>query len=132
MPLLLLSLQMLILIAFIAAGLITAAGAIIGSTAEAIPKSLRILFTSCIFITLFASIWSTYFYIYAPNENTSIHGWPVPTVIFRRDATDGQWKDYIGITLILALPMNWVLLSLPHSIAAITLFIRNKVKGPNK
>jgi hypothetical protein len=51
----------------------------------------------------------TFYYTYCPNSNTRICGWPVPVVIFHRDAPGGQWLDYVGPTTVLAMPINLVL-----------------------
>jgi hypothetical protein len=52
----------------------------------------------------------TFHYSYFSNVNTRCHGWPVPIVIFQRAASGEPWMDYVGPSVILAFPMNLVLL----------------------
>jgi len=52
----------------------------------------------------------TFHYVYSPRENTRIHGWPVPYIIFQRSTPDGPWLDFVGPTTILGFPINLVLL----------------------
>ena len=51
----------------------------------------------------------TFHYVYSPNANTRIHGWPVPYIVFQRDAPGEPWLDFVGPTLLLAFPINLVL-----------------------
>jgi len=44
------------------------------------------------------------------NENTFAYGWPVPTVVFQRDSPEGPWLDFIGWTMFLAYPLNYLAL----------------------
>ncbi|OHB67355.1 MAG: hypothetical protein A2V70_11515 [Planctomycetes bacterium RBG_13_63_9] len=61
-------------------------------------------------IVVAVSYLLTFHFVYSANANTRVHGWPVPVVIFQRDAPDGPWWDYVGPTTVLAFPMNLVLL----------------------
>jgi hypothetical protein len=67
-----------------------------------------------------AAIVSTYNYDYFPNANTHIFGWPIPVVIFQRDSATGPWMDFIGPTVVLGLPMNFILFMLVPAIAFLT------------
>lgn len=51
----------------------------------------------------------TYHYVYAPDENTYVHGWPTPVVVFHRDAPSEPWLDYPCFTILFGLPMNLAL-----------------------
>ena len=51
----------------------------------------------------------TFHYVYSPNMNTQVHGWPVPVVVLQRDAPGEPWLDFVGPTTILGLPINLVL-----------------------
>lgn len=57
------------------------------------------------------SYHSTFHFEHWPNENTRIVGVPVPQVVFQRDTPEGAWRDYVGPTLILAWPMNFIVFS---------------------
>lgn len=43
------------------------------------------------------------------NENTFAYGWPIPRVVFQRSAPGERWDDFVGPTLFLAYPMNYIL-----------------------
>jgi hypothetical protein len=65
------------------------------------------------------------------NENTVAHGYPIPIVIFQRDAPGGPWLDYVGPTTILAYPINYIAyIILPVLVLLITTIIisRRKIK----
>lgn len=53
----------------------------------------------------------TFHFVYMTNENTRVHGWPVPVVIFQRATPEGPWLDYVGATTMLGFPVNLVLLT---------------------
>lgn len=67
-------------------------------------------------LALVAAWWSTFRYVYFADANTRLHGWPVPCIVFQRDTTDGPWRDYVGPTVLFALPMNFSLYFLPFAI----------------
>lgn len=52
----------------------------------------------------------TYHYVYLPDSNTRVLGWPVPWAVLQRDAPGEPWLDFVGPTVVLALPLNIVLL----------------------
>ena len=72
--------------------------------------------------------YMTYRYKYMPHEDKKIHGWPVPSLIFQRSASDGRWLDYVGPNVILAYPINYIFyLSIPTLLLTIYTLISNKL-----
>lgn len=66
-----------------------------------------------VFIALAAGVaciayWTTFRYVYFSNDNTRVHGWPVPIVVFQRADSDSPWLDYIGFTTVMGYSMNFV------------------------
>lgn len=43
------------------------------------------------------------------DENTYAYGWPVPRVVFQRESPEHQYLDYVGWTIILAYPLNYLI-----------------------
>ena len=64
--------------------------------------------------------WATYDYDYYQDSNTHVHGWPVPTIIFQRDNAASPWLDFVGPTMVLGLPMNFILFMLVPSLICLT------------
>ena len=87
----------------------------------------RWLRSSYVVITLLAFVAAfvvTSFFSYYANPNTHVFGWPVPRVIFQRDTPTSPWLDYVGPTILLAYPMNFVIyLSIP-SVVFVVLAMR--------
>lgn len=52
------------------------------------------------------AFYTTFNYVYWSNKYTQHHGWPVPTVIFQEDKETGVVRDFVGLTTILAFPLN--------------------------
>lgn len=78
------------------------------------------------------SYHSTFHFEHWPNENTRFFGWPIPRGVLQRDTPDGPWLDYVGPTLILAWPMNFILFSFLPSFLLLAFTWRwrgNKVAG---
>lgn len=90
------------------------------------------LYLAAIAAAAAGSIWSTFFYVYARNENTRVHGWPVPTIIFQRDTPESEWLDFIGPTLILGLPMNFVAFLFLPSVTTIVVARRRRRSVPRE
>jgi hypothetical protein len=63
-------------------------------------------------IVAVVAYWTTNHYDYFPNANTHVHGWPVPVVVFQRDNATSPWLDYVGLTTLLGLPMNFIIFML--------------------
>jgi hypothetical protein len=72
-----------------------------------------------------AFLFTSYFSYYA-NPNTHVFGWPVPRVIFQRDTPTSPWLDYVGPTILLAYPMNFVVYMSIPSLALIILAVRRR------
>jgi len=51
----------------------------------------------------------TFYYIYYPDTNTRVHGWPIPVVIFQRSAPGERWLDFVGWTTVFGFPLNLIL-----------------------
>lgn len=109
------------LLALAIAGLATAIGS----------KHLTTWLRSIYFVSLAAVLgigaWSTYGYDYFPNTNTHFHGWPIPYVVFQRETSESEWRDFVGPTTLLAMPLNWIIfLATPSLAILITNQIRKK------
>lgn len=85
-----------------------------------------------VILALAAAIAMTGFFSYYSNPNTHIFGWPIPRVIFQRDTPDSPWLDYVGPTIVLAYPMNFVLFLFVPSVVFILLSRRRKHEIPNE
>jgi hypothetical protein len=111
--------------------LVLLALAIAGFVTGIAGKHLTTWSRSIYFLSVVAAIgigaWSTYGYDYFPNPNTHFHGWPIPYVVFQRDNPESEWRDFVGPTTLLAMPLNWlVFLALPSLAILITNQIRKK------
>jgi hypothetical protein len=73
-----------------------------------------------------AAFLVTSFFSYYSNPNTHIFGWPVPRVIFQRDTPTSPWLDYVGPTILLAYPMNFVVYMCIPSVAFLILAMRRR------
>ena len=60
-------------------------------------------------LALATTVGMTGFFSYYSNPNTHVFGWPIPRVIFQRDTPTSPWLDFIGPTIVLAYPMNFIL-----------------------
>ena len=88
-------------------------------------RSSYFIITLLAFVAAFAV---TSFFSYYSNPNTHIFGWPVPRVIFQRDTPTSPWLDYVGPTILLAYPMNFVVYMSIPSVAFIILAMRRRRK----
>jgi hypothetical protein len=79
-----------------------------------------------VLLTLLAAFLVTSFFSYYSDPNTHIFGWPVPRVIFQRDTPTSPWLDYVGPTIVLAYPMNFITYMFVPSVAFIILSIRRR------
>ena len=73
-----------------------------------------------------AAFWMTLCFSYFHNPNTQFFGWPIPRVVFQRDTPTGPWLDYIGPTIVLAYPMNFVLFMFFPSVVFLVLALRRR------
>ena len=62
-----------------------------------------------VILALVATVLMTGYFSYYSNPNTHVFGWPIPQVVFQRDNADSPWLDYVGPTVVLAYPMNFVI-----------------------
>ena|ERR1039457_6372688 len=70
---------------------------------------------------------TTFHYVYSPNENTRVYGWPVPRVVFQRDGPNAPWLDFVGPTIALAYPINLILyLCLPSLLMFLVVFWKGR------
>jgi hypothetical protein len=69
---------------------------------------LRAAFVAVLLAGIGAAWFSTYRVEYFANADTRVHGWPIPCVVFQRDTPDGPFWDYVGPTVFLAWPMNFL------------------------
>jgi hypothetical protein len=74
-----------------------------------------------------AAAWTTFQYVYFPNENTRICGWPVPMVIFLRETPDSHCDDFVGPTTVLGYPINVAIFMLiPSAVFLACSYWRNR------
>ena len=85
-----------------------------------------------VILTLVATVGMTGFFSYYPNPNTHFFGWPIPRVVFQRDTPDSPWLDFVGPTIVLAYPMNFVLFLFVPSVVFILLSRRRKHETRNE
>ena len=103
--------------------------AIAGFVTGVAGKHLTTWSRSIYFVSVAAAIgigaWSTYGYDYFPNPNTHFHGWPIPYVVFQRDNSESEWRDFVGPTTLLAMPLNWLIFLTVPSLA---ILIMNQIR----
>ncbi len=92
-------------------------------------KWLSISYFLVVLLAFIATIVTTAFYSYYSNPNTRVFGWPIPRVVFQRDTPASPWLDYVGPTIVLAYPINFVLYMFIPSVAAIVLILRCRGYG---
>lgn len=85
---------------------IWAAGAVVSGSATS--RRLRSPYAVAALVALAAAVATTGFLSYYSNSNTHVYGWPIPRVIFQRDTATSPWLDYVGPTMVLAYPMNFI------------------------
>lgn len=119
---------LLVILILLTAVVLVVAGFVVATTSHDIPRSVSVTFFIIAASAIGGGIWSTYYYDYFPNENTHMHGWPVPYVVFQRDNSDSQWLDFVGPTTLLALPLNWLLFLLPPSFSILIFNVIKKRK----
>jgi hypothetical protein len=91
-------------------------------------KVLRGIIISVLIAAIPLSIFLTHMRVQW-NENTFAYGWPVPRVVFQRDAPDGPWLDFIGWTMFLAYPLNYLaLVSIPALLSMVVLGFRKHMQ----
>jgi hypothetical protein len=79
-----------------------------------------------------ATIVTTGYFSYYSNPNTHVFGWPIPRVIFQRDTPDSPWLDYVGPTVALAYPMNFILYMFIPSVIFVLLSRRRRHEARNE
>jgi hypothetical protein len=88
-----------------------------------------------VMLAFIAAFLVTSFFSYYSNPNTHVFGWPIPRVIFQRDTPTSPWLDYVGPTIVLAYPMNFILYMFIPSVAAIIFILlwrrRDRRQRPN-
>jgi len=82
---------------------------------------LQSSYYATVFLTFLAAMLATLFISYYDNPNTRVFGWPIPRVVFQRETPTSPWLDYIGPTIVLAYPMNFVLYLLIPSVVFLIL-----------
>jgi len=103
-------------------------GFAIAATGSHLPRIASVLYFISFAVAIGGGIWSTYYYDYFSNPNTHYHGWPIPHVVFQRDNTESEWRDYVGPTIFLALPINWILFLFPPSVVIVATYLIRKKK----
>jgi hypothetical protein len=104
---------------------IWAAGVVVSSSATS--RGLGSPYGAVALLALAATLATTGFLSYFSNPNTHVYGWPIPRVIFQRDTSDSPWLDYVGPTVVLAYPMNFVVyMFLPSLVFISIVLLRRK------
>ena len=90
-------------------------------------KRLKGIYIAILVICMVVAFVTTFLYVHSPNENTRVHGWPVPLVIFQRDGPNAPWLDFVGPTPALAYPINLILyLCLPSFLILVVAFCKGR------
>ncbi len=90
---------------------------------------LRVSYWLVIVLALAGTIVMTGYFSYYADSNTRVFGWPIPRVIFQRDTPDAPWLDYIGPTIVLAYPLNFLLYIFFPSMVAVLLSRKRKYRN---
>ena len=93
--------------------------------------AVRWAYVGVAIIVTIATCWMTFWYDYFPNENTQVWGWPVPVVIFQRVDAESPWLDFVGPTVVLGLPMNFILFMFVPALAFLCIAHARR-RGPEK
>jgi hypothetical protein len=74
-----------------------------------------LFYRTSVVITTIAALpithYFTNYFVYFANPNTQIYGWPIPKVVFQRSSPTGPWLDFLGPTVFLAFPLNFIVFS---------------------
>jgi len=76
---------------------------------SAASRGLKSVYGVVALVAAVVTMTTTGFFSYFSNPNTHIYGWPIPRVVFQRDDATSPWLDYVGPTIVLAFPMNFIL-----------------------
>lgn len=87
---------------------------------------IRSSYGLALLLAVAATVGMTGFFSYYPDPNTHIFGWPIPRVVFQRHTADSPWLDFVGPTLVLAYPMNFVLYIFVPSVVFLLVARRQK------
>jgi hypothetical protein len=79
-----------------------------------------------VFLAVSATVGMTGFFSYYPNPNAHVFGWPIARVVFQRNTAGSPWLDFVGPTLVLAYPMNFVLYMFVPSVIFLLVARRQK------
>ena len=93
---------------------------------------LRLWYFVIALLALVGALLMTSFFSYYANPNTHVFGWPVPRVIFQRDTATSPWLDYVGATIVLAYPLNFILyMFFPSAVFSLLVLRRRKHNKSN-
>jgi hypothetical protein len=92
---------------------------------------LRFSYWLVTLLVLVATVAMTGFFSYYWNPNTHVFGWPIPRVIFQRDTPTSPWLDFVGPTIVLAYPMNFILYMFVPSVVFLWVAWRRKDETRN-
>jgi hypothetical protein len=84
------------------------------------------LYWLVVLLMIVTTVVMTGCFSYYSNPNTHVFGWPIPHVVFQRDTPDSPWLDYVGPTVVLAYPMNFVIFMFIPSAIFVLLSRRRK------
>ena len=118
--------MLLILFGFLVIVVVEVGAVVLLFARKNVRKRLIIFYLLVVLLALIATIVTTAFYSYYANPNTRVFGWPIPRVVFQRDTPISPWLDYVGPTIVLAYPINFVLYMFLPSVAAIVLILRSR------
>lgn len=71
-------------------------------------KRLKSIYIAVLVLCMVVAYLTTFLYVYSPNENTRVYGWPIPRVALQRDGPNAPWLDFFGPTILFAYPMNLI------------------------
>jgi hypothetical protein len=98
----------IIIVAFLL-GLLAVIAAMVKASSGSLPRVIGLIYWLLVVVAGAVCVFTTFNYVYYVNSNTRFHGWPIPTVVFQRDDAESPWLDFVGLTTLLAYPMNLIL-----------------------
>ena len=92
-------------------------------------KRLMGIYIAALVLCAVVAYLTTFLYVYSPNENTRVCGWPIARMAYQRDGPGAPWLDYFGPTILFAYPMNLILYSSLPSLLILLLLVFRKQKN---
>ena len=121
----------LVLLVFLVVAIVVIVASIYIYTREK-GRTLKMVLILVLIVALPLTWYMTSIYKWEWNENTYTYGCPVPQVVFQRNSPEDPWLDFVGPTIILAYPMNYILYVLPPVVVLLVLSLVANRKPNNR